>query len=50
MQSNYFKVYGRVQGVFFRKFTKKIAEENSVCGWIQNDPSGKFVKGEFYAE
>lgn len=34
------QVYGIVQGVFFRKFTKKSAEENNVTGFARNEPDG----------
>ncbi|KAG7199326.1 hypothetical protein KM043_018175 [Ampulex compressa] len=31
-----FEVFGRVQGVFFRKFTQKRAEELGLKGWCMN--------------
>ncbi|XP_015114109.1 acylphosphatase-2 [Diachasma alloeum] len=31
-----FEVFGRVQGVFFRKYTQKKAEELSLKGWCMN--------------
>lgn len=32
-------VYGRVQGVFFRHNTKKIADRFNVKGWVRNNPN-----------
>ncbi|BCD68295.1 acylphosphatase [Nitratiruptor sp. YY09-18] len=34
------RVYGRVQGVWFRKFTQNIANELGVSGWVRNMPDG----------
>jgi len=34
------KIYGRVQGVFFRHNTKKVADKLSVRGWIRNQLDG----------
>ncbi len=34
-------ISGKVQGVFFREFIKKAAEERSVVGWIRNRADGK---------
>lgn len=31
-------VYGSVQGVSFRKWTKRLADEYSVTGWVKNTP------------
>jgi len=31
-------VYGRVQGVFFRHNTKKIADKLNLKGWVRNNP------------
>ncbi len=33
-------VKGKVQGVFFRKNTKQIAEELNVAGWVKNTDDG----------
>ncbi len=33
-------IRGRVQGVFFRKYVKEIAEEFGICGFVQNMPDG----------
>uniref|UniRef100_A0A1X7U0S9 Acylphosphatase n=1 Tax=Amphimedon queenslandica TaxID=400682 RepID=A0A1X7U0S9_AMPQE len=38
-----FEVFGRVQGVFFRKGTQKVCEQNKVCGWVKNTPQGTVV-------
>ncbi len=34
------KIYGRVQGVFFRANTKRLADEVGVKGWIRNCEDG----------
>jgi len=34
------KIYGRVQGVFFRYNTKKVADKLSVKGWVKNNSDG----------
>jgi acylphosphatase len=31
-----YEIFGKVQGVFFRKRTKKKAEELGIRGWVQN--------------
>ena len=41
-----FEVFGRVQGVFFRKYTKAKAEELGLTGWCRNTHRGT-VQGEF---
>ncbi len=33
-------IYGEVQGVFFRDFTKKIADSIGVKGWVKNNKNG----------
>lgn len=33
-------IHGRVQGVGFRYFTKRLAERASVAGWVRNLPDG----------
>ncbi|XP_039264552.2 acylphosphatase-1-like [Styela clava] len=35
-----FEVFGRVQGVFFRKYTKKTCDKHHVTGWIINTAHG----------
>lgn len=32
---------GRVQGVFFRAFTQKVALDYGVKGWVRNLPDGR---------
>ena len=34
------KVYGKVQGVFFRAFTKEKADLLGIVGWVRNLPDG----------
>ncbi|KAI3382177.1 hypothetical protein SNEBB_002026 [Seison nebaliae] len=45
IQSVDFEVFGRVQGVFFRKHTQKKAKSLAVNGWIMNTNNGT-VKGQ----
>ena len=33
-------VHGRVQGVFFRDTTRRIAQSRGVTGWVRNTPEG----------
>lgn len=33
-------VEGRVQGVWFRESTRRMAEEAGICGWVRNLPEG----------
>ena len=43
-------ISGKVQGVFFRVSTKKIAQEYSICGWCRNTKDGKvdiFAQGYY---
>lgn len=42
----HFIVTGRVQGVFFRKFTKQKADQLDITGWCRNAPDGESVEGE----
>jgi len=42
-------VTGRVQGVFFRLYTKRIAEHHDVKGWVRNLPDGR-VEAVFEGE
>ncbi len=39
-------VQGRVQGVFFRAFTKEMADELGLVGWVRNRNDGS-VETEF---
>lgn len=40
-----FEVFGKVQGVFFRKYTKKKADLLNLKGWCKNTARGT-VQGE----
>jgi acylphosphatase len=33
-------VHGRVQGVFFRDTTRRMAESRGLSGWVRNNPDG----------
>jgi acylphosphatase len=33
-------VHGRVQGVFFRDTSRRLAESRGVAGWVSNRPDG----------
>ena len=33
-------VHGRVQGVFFRDTTRRMAESRGVAGWVRNNTDG----------
>uniref|UniRef100_A0A914WKP1 Acylphosphatase n=1 Tax=Plectus sambesii TaxID=2011161 RepID=A0A914WKP1_9BILA len=35
-----FEVFGHVQGVFFRKFTRQTAQKYSIVGWCKNTNHG----------
>ncbi|RAP32993.1 acylphosphatase [Candidatus Marinamargulisbacteria bacterium SCGC AG-439-L15] len=34
------KIYGQVQGVFFRAFTQEKAKELALTGWVKNKDDG----------
>lgn len=34
------KIFGRVQGVFFRDFVQRKAKELNLSGWVENEPDG----------
>jgi len=34
------RITGRVQGVFFRAWTKEEAEARDLSGWVRNEPDG----------
>ena len=34
-------IEGRVQGVFFRSETRRVALEHHLCGWVKNLPDGR---------
>lgn len=36
-------VFGKVQGVGFRWFTKQLAEQYSIIGWIMNQDNGSVI-------
>ncbi|KAH9856744.1 acylphosphatase isozyme Ch1 [Lenzites betulinus] len=38
-----FRVKGKVQGVYFRVFTKDTAQELGLVGWVKNEPTGDVV-------
>lgn len=40
MKAIYILVYGDVQGVFYRHFTKKEANKLGILGWCQNEIDG----------
>ncbi len=40
-----FEVKGKVQGVFFRKFTKQEADKLKLNGWVENQADKNTVKG-----
>lgn len=44
-----FEVFGRVQGVFFRKYTQKQSKELGLRGWCMNTPKGT-VLGQLEGE
>jgi acylphosphatase len=33
-------VHGRVQGVFYRDTTRRMARSRGVAGWVRNNPDG----------
>mmetsp|Transcript_40183 Transcript_40183/g.52909 ORF Transcript_40183/g.52909 Transcript_40183/m.52909 type:complete len:126 (+) Transcript_40183:106-483(+) len=39
-----FEIFGKVQGVFFRKHTKRKADKLKIVGWVRNTRKGT-VKG-----
>jgi acylphosphatase len=34
-------ISGRVQGVFFRAYTQRAAQERGILGWVMNTPDGR---------
>eukprot|EP00191_Tetraselmis_sp_GSL018_P000921 CAMPEP_0177608598 /NCGR_PEP_ID=MMETSP0419_2-20121207/18562_1 /TAXON_ID=582737 /ORGANISM="Tetraselmis sp., Strain GSL018" /LENGTH=224 /DNA_ID=CAMNT_0019103309 /DNA_START=179 /DNA_END=848 /DNA_ORIENTATION=+ len=45
----HFEVFGKVQGVYFRKYTKQEADRLGVVGWVMNTKQGTVV-GEIQGE
>ena len=43
MQRLEYEVFGKVQGVFFRKYTKKEADKLKLTGWVMNTDKGTVV-------
>lgn len=43
------QVYGRVQGVFFRKYTKDRARALGLAGWVRNTEAGT-VSGQLQGD
>ena len=43
------KVYGEVQGVFFRDSTRSESQTHEVAGWVTNNPDGS-VEAVFEGE
>lgn len=41
MIARHVTVKGRVQGVFFRAWTKEQASELGIAGWVRNCPDGR---------
>jgi acylphosphatase len=37
------RVIGKVQGVFFRMYTKKRAKELNLSGWVRNEEDGSVL-------
>ena len=40
MIAKHITVKGKVQGVFFRKYTKQKAQELNIAGWVKNTDEG----------
>jgi len=38
-----FKIYGKVQGVSFRYYAKREAEQLGITGWIKNERNGTVI-------
>ncbi len=49
-QGRYFWVSGRVQGVFFRRFTQHEASMLSLTGWVRNSADGRVELKAFGGE
>jgi hydrogenase maturation protein HypF len=40
------RVRGAVQGVGYRPFVYRLAQEYALCGWVSNDPAGVTIEAE----
>ncbi|RLF52667.1 MAG: acylphosphatase [Thermoplasmata archaeon] len=40
MRRAHVKIYGKVQGVWFRAHTKEMADKLGIKGWVRNVPDG----------
>ncbi len=40
MKRAHLKIYGKVQGVWFRANTKEMADKLGLCGWVRNLSDG----------
>ncbi len=40
MKRAHVRIYGKVQGVWFRANTKRMADELNIKGWVRNVPDG----------
>jgi acylphosphatase len=40
MKGVHLRIGGKVQGVFFRAFTRDLANSLGICGFVQNEPDG----------
>ncbi|XP_063822802.1 acylphosphatase-1 [Ostrinia nubilalis] len=38
-----FEVYGQVQGCYFTKYCKELAEQIGITGWVKNSKKGTIV-------
>ena len=47
LQAEIIQVYGKVQGVFYRKSTQAEANQLGLCGWVKNREDGSV---EIFAE
>ena len=43
MQHLVIKVYGKVQGVFFRKIAENMADSLGICGYVKNCDDGSVL-------
>jgi acylphosphatase len=41
METRHLLISGKVQGVFFRETSRRLAEKLHISGWIKNCPDGK---------